>query len=88
MGIYKPDFILLISIKMNQVRKNFTCFRCSCQNFVVVPHYFKGKKCKRCHTFNYFNYIPNYRRRTGNHFNRNNNTIIQLIITIIIGLII
>ena len=65
---------------MNQVRKHFKCFRCDYHNNVTVPQYFKGKKCKRCHAFNYFNYIPNYqRRRKNNHnnldLNRRNNII-------------
>ena len=64
---------------MNQVRKHFKCFRCDYHNNVIVPQHFKGKKCKRCHTFNYFNYIPNYRRRTNDHNNINNSRRINII---------
>ena len=60
------------------INKNFTCFKCHFFNSVRVPHHFKGVKCEICRTFNYFNYIPNYRRRRNNinqnssNNNRNN----------------
>ena len=60
---------------MNQVRKQFKCFRCDFHNNVKVPQYFKGIKCKRCHIFNYFNYIPNFRRRLNNHNHHNSNNV-------------
>ena len=66
---------------MNQIRKNFQCFRCGCRNSVVVPHYFKGKKCKRCHAFNYFNYIPDYKKRFGNPNNLVNNRRVNTVLT-------
>ena len=58
---------------MTQVRKFFRCFRCKYNNNVVVPHYFKGLKCRRCHTFNFFNFIPNHRRKFHNQHNFNFN---------------
>lgn len=51
---------------MTLVKKNFRCFRCNYLNKVTVPHYFKGKKCECCQSFNYFNYIPNYHKRNSN----------------------
>ena len=50
-------------------------FRCNYLNNVLVPHYFKGLKCRRCHVFNYFNYIK--RRRENNRRNNNRNINIQ-----------
>ena len=62
---------------MNQVMRSFRCFRCHVFNDVIVPRYFKWKKCRRCHSKNYFNYNPNLSKRTyfQNNFNkyRNNN---------------
>ena len=48
---------------MSHVKKHFKCFRCHYHKGVKVPTYFKGQKCKRCNSFKYFNYIPNYRKR-------------------------
>ena len=48
---------------MPNVVRNFRCYRCHFVNTVCVPHYFKGIKCQICRTFNFFNYIPNYKRR-------------------------
>ena len=58
---------------MPNVFKNFRCFRCHFPNTVSVPHYFKGIKCQLCRTFNFFNYIPNYKRKKNLMPNLSNN---------------
>ena len=58
---------------MPNVFKNFRCFRCHFPNTVSVPHYFKGIKCQFCRTFNFFNCIPNYKRKKNLMPNLSNN---------------
>lgn len=55
--------------------KYFKCFKCHFHNNAHVPFHFKGLKCRRCHVFNYFNYIK--RRRENNRRNNNRNINIQ-----------
>ena len=57
---------------MPQVKQSFICFRCHYFNNVFVPHYFKGKKCKKCFSFNYFNYIPKYKKKNIHKKNNEN----------------
>ena len=64
------------------VIKNFRCFKCKFHNSVKVPQHFKGIKCKNCRAFNYFNYIPNYKRRKNIISNSNNNRNIHVNIPI------
>ena len=64
------------------VIKNFRCFKCKFHNSVKVPQHFKGIKCKNCRIFNYFNYIPNYKRRQNVISNLNNNRNIHVNIPI------
>ena len=61
---------------MPSIVKNFRCFKCQFHNTAKVPEHFKGIKCKICRTFNYFNYILNYKRRKNliqNLLNNNRN---------------
>ena len=58
---------------MTNVIKIFRCFKCKFHNSVKVPQHFKGIKCKICRTFNFFNYIPNYKRRKNMISNISNN---------------
>ena len=55
------------------VIKNFRCFICHFNKTVRVPYHFKGVKCEICRSFNYFNYIPNYRKRKNINTNLSNN---------------
>ena len=48
------------------------CFQCHyCNKFYNVPYYVKGKKCKRCHKYNYFNAQTKHIRKIINHNNNN-----------------
>ena len=50
------------------------CFKCHfTNNFYNVPYYVKGKKCKRCHTYNYFNSHTKITRKKISHNNHNSN---------------
>jgi hypothetical protein len=54
------------------------CFSCHYFNhYFNVPYYVKGKKCKRCHKYNYFNINTRYiRKKNQNNNGRMNPTII------------
>ena len=48
------------------------CFQCHYSNkFYNVPYYVKGKKCKRCHRYNYFNAHTKHIRKIIDHHNNN-----------------
>jgi len=54
------------------------CFQCHYSNkFYNLPYYVKGKKCKRCHKYNFFNsHTKTIRKKTNTNINNNNNRII------------
>lgn len=53
------------------------CFSCHySNNYFNVPFYIKGKKCKRCHIYNYFNRNTRHIRRR----NQNNNGVMNPVI--------
>ena len=55
------------------VHKYYQCFRCKYHNhFNNIPIYVKGKCCRRCHTFNYFNYHPKKNNNNRNNYKKNN----------------
>ena len=52
--------------------KHFKCYKCYFHNNFYIPIEIKGKKCKRCHTFNYFIFFKNKKKNKNNNIKNNN----------------
>ena len=50
--------------------KYFKCYYCHYHNNFIIPKRSKGKCCKNCGTFNYFNFKRKNRNYTTNNLNR------------------
>ena len=51
--------------------KHFKCYKCHFHNNFYLPIQIKGKKCRRCHIFNYFIFFKKKKRNNNNGLNNN-----------------